>query len=147
MKKVTILVVLVLAFIITFIPSCSNDDNTSNPDTASLEGKWNFNKISEEIDGVKYPEEDYNDDDGCPKDFVELKSGGIYIEGDYYGSECTLDTFGGTWSKNGAIVTIISDGESTSYEVVSVSASTLKIKFSETVDGISYVYRISFTKA
>lgn len=148
MKKGTTLVVLVLAFMMTFISSCSSDDDDAlNPATASIEGKWNFNKIAEEIDGVKYPEENYNDDNGCPKDFVELKSGGDFVEGYYYGLECTLETSLGAWSKNGAIVTVTLDGESISYEIISVTNSTLKIKYSETVDGISYVYKVSFTKA
>jgi hypothetical protein len=147
MRKVTTLVVLVLAFSMTFISSCNSDDDESlNPATASIEGKWNFNKIATEIDGVKYPEENYNEGNGCPKDFVELKSGGNYTEGYYYGLECTLDTSSGTWTRNGAIVTFTSDGESIFYEITSITTSILKIKYSETVDGVNYVYRVSFTK-
>lgn len=147
MRNVTNLVVLVLVFCMTFISSCNDDDGDSlNPAIASVEGKWNFNKIATVIDGVKYPEEDFNEDNGCPKDFIELKSGGDYTEGYYYGLDCILDIYNGTWTKNGAMVTITSDGESTIYEVINVTASTLKIKYSETDDGVNYVYIVSFIK-
>lgn len=149
MKKVSVLFVLVLAFAMTFVSSCSNDDdNDSNPVTATVEGKWNFSKISAVIDGVPSPEEDYDDNEpGCPKDFIELKSGGVYNDGDYYNSECMLETSSGTWSKNGAIITITGDGISIPLEVVSVSSTVLKVKYSETFEGITTVINITFTKA
>ncbi|WP_140487486.1 lipocalin family protein [Flavobacterium sp. GSA192] len=145
MRKVTTLMVIVLVFVTALLFSCNDDDNP-NPATASIEGKWNFNKISEEINGVKYPEENYDNSTGCPKDFVELKSGGIYVEGFYSEIDCDLDEYVGEWSKDGAIVTIVTEEGATSYEIVSITASTLKVKFSETIDGDKYVYRISFTK-
>lgn len=147
MKKVSVLFVLVLAFAMTFVSSCSNDDD-SNPVAASVEGKWNFSKISTVINGVPSAEEDYDDNEpGCPKDFIELKSGGVYTDGDYYNSECQLETSTGTWSKSGSILTITGDGISIPFEVVSVSSTVLKVKYSDTLEGITYVMNITFTKA
>lgn len=149
MKKVSVLFVLVLAFAMTFVSSCSNDDdNDSNPVTATVEGKWNFSKISAVIDGVPTPEEDYDDNEpGCPKDFIELKSGGVYNDGYYYNPGCLLETSTGTWSKSGAILTITSEGISIPLEVVSVSSTVLKVKYSETFEGITSVFNVTFTKA
>ena len=149
MKKVSVLFVLVLAFAMTFVSSCSNDDNDSpKPVTATVEGKWNFSKISAVIDGVPSAEEDYDDNEpGCPKDFIEFKSGGVYTAGDYYNSEGQLETSTGTWSKSGTILTITTEGVSTPVEVVSVSSTVLKIKFSDTFEGITTVFNITLTKA
>ena len=149
MKKVSVLFVLVLAFAMTFVSSCSNDDdNDPNPVTATVEGKWNFSRISAIIDGVPIPEEDYDDNEpGCPKDFIELKSGGVYNDGYYYNPECLLESSTGTWSKSGAILTITSEGISIPFEVVSVSSTVLKVKYSETFEGITSVFNVTFTKA
>jgi hypothetical protein len=149
MKKVSFLFVLVLAFAMTFVSSCSNDDNDSpNPVTATVEGKWNFSKMSTVLNGVPSAEEDYDDNEpGCPKDFIELKSGGVYNDGDYYNSECQLETSTGTWSKSGSIITITGDGISIPLEVVSVSNTVLKVKYSDTFEGITTVINITFTKA
>jgi len=147
MKKIVF--VLVLAFAMTFISSCSNDGNDSPvPVAATVEGKWNFYKMSTVINGVPSAEEDYDDNEpGCPKDFIELKPGGVYGDGDYSGSTCTLFATEGTWSKSGSMVTITSEGISISFEVVSVSSTELKIKYSETFEGTVNVINISFTKA
>ncbi|MNG34938.1 hypothetical protein D3C84_1215600 [compost metagenome] len=58
-----------------------------------------------------------------------------------------LETSSGTWSKNGAIITITGDGISIPLEVVSVSSTVLKVKYSETFEGITTVINITFTKA
>lgn len=148
MKKVSILFMVVTTFAMTLISSCSNndDDNNSNPVEVSVEGKWNFSKVS--IDGVSSAEIDYDDNElGCPKDYIELKSGGVLNVGDYYNSECLLEISTGTWSKSGSIITITNDEISIPFEVVSLSNTVLKVKYSETFEGNNHVIYLTLTKA
>jgi len=144
MKKVIILFVSALALGMAFT-SCNNDDDSPAPTPASVEGKWNFSKISETVNGVTSPEEDYGHEPGCNKDYIELKAGGVFNEANYSGSNCALDLSTGTWSKSGNIITITLGGVGVSGEVVSVSSSVLKVKFSEI--GTTNVINTTFTKA
>lgn len=150
MKKVIILFVSVLALGMTFT-SCSNDDDSPAPApaSASVEGKWNFSKVSVTENGVvTIPEEDWEHEPGCIKDYIELKAGGVYNEVYYIGSVCELDSSAGTWSKSGNIITItLEGGEIISAEIASVSSSVLKVKISETDAGITTVTTLTFTKA
>lgn len=144
MRKVSILFVSALALSMAFT-SCSNDDDSPPSAPPSVEGKWNFSKISETVNGVTSPEVDYDHEPGCIKDYIELKAGGVFNEASYSGSNCALDLSTGTWSKSGNIITITLGGVVASGEVVSVSSSVLKVKFSET--GTTNVINTTFTKA
>ncbi|MEL1240493.1 lipocalin family protein [Flavobacterium flavipallidum] len=146
MKKVNFLYVLVLTFMMVFNLSCSDDNEDLSPATASIEGKWEYSKIIEGVDGIKYPEENYENTTGCPKDYVELKPGGAFFEG-YYGDGCVLELDEATWVRDGAIVTVVYEGEAESYEIVKVINATLKVKYSYNSDSGHYVYWVTFTKA
>src|SRR5688572_27208136 len=146
MKKVSILFVSALALGMTFT-SCNKDDDNAAA-TPSLEGKWNFNKMSVTHDGVTSPEMDYEDNmPGCSKDFIELKAGGIYNEGDYVDDACTLEQYTGTWAKNNNTVSVNTDGETDEFEIVSVTNTDLKVKSTFTEEGMTYTVNISLTKA
>jgi hypothetical protein len=151
MKKIIVLFVSALVIGMTFT-SCSNDDDSPAPAPASVEGKWIFSRVSVTENGVvTIAEEDYEHTPGCIKDYIELKSGGVYNEAFYFGSDCALDLSTGTWYKNGNIITATIEGDVSSTEVVSVSSSVLKVKSSETetVEGVTIVtvITVTFTKS
>ncbi|ESU28661.1 hypothetical protein FLJC2902T_12520 [Flavobacterium limnosediminis JC2902] len=148
MKKVSILFVSALALGMTFT-SCNKDDgdNSSAP-VASVEGKWNFNKFSVTQNGVTSPEDNYpNNQEGCSKDFIELKADGIYNEGDYVDSACTLEQTPGTWTKDNNSISLSVDGETQAFEIVSLSTTELKVKATFTEQGTTFTLNVSFTKA
>ena len=146
MKKLTILFVFALVTGLNFT-SCSSD-NESSSSSSSIVGKWNFSKFSTTFNGVTSPEMDYDgNESGCPKDYVEFKTGGVLSEGDYLGSNCELNTFVGTWSQNGSTITITEGPISLTAELVSVTSTMLKFKASESNNGVSIVVNITFTKA
>jgi hypothetical protein len=145
MKKIIVLFAFALISILNFT-SCSSEDDSST--SSSIVGKWNFSKISTTINGVTSPEMDYDDNElGCPKDFVEFKTGGIYTEGDYSGSTCLLDSSAGTWVQSGSNITITQGTDVFTAEVVSVTSTTLKVKATETDSGVTITINITFTKA
>jgi len=145
MKKLIVLIVFALVSGMNFT-SCSSDDD-STP-SASIVGKWNYSKMSTIVNGVPSPEIDWEGNEpGCPKDYVEFKTGGVLNEGDYLGSNCELNTFVGTWSQNGNNITITEGPISLSAEIISVTSSSLKFKATETNNGVTIVVNITFTKA
>ena len=147
MKKIIILFVFTLVSVLNFT-SCSNDDDSPSPATDSIVGKWNFSKLSTTIDGVTSPEFDYDDNDpGCPKDFLEFKTGGVFNEGEYSGSSCVLDSSSGTWTQSGSTITITEGTDVITVQLVSVTSTTLKVKVTETDNGVTMILNITFTKA
>lgn len=145
MKKIIIFFVFTLLLGIIFT-SCSNNDDSST--SASVVGKWNFSKMSTVINGVASPEVEYDgNENGCPKDYLEFKSGGAYDEADYSGSACVIDINVGTWVQTGNTLTITEGGDVISVEIVSVSSSVLKVKASETDNGVTITVNITLTKA
>ena len=145
MKKIILLFIYVLSLVFAF-SSCSDDSDS--PEPAAIEGKWNFNKMSVTINGITSPEVDYEGNEpGCLKDYLEFIPGGVLNEGDYFGSECSLDIITDTWVKNGNTITITSEGIVIPLEVVSLTSSALVVKYSESQDGMTVIINVYFVKA
>lgn len=144
MKKFSILLVSALALGLTFT-SCTNDDDNT---MGSVEGKWNFNKVSYTTSGITTPEQDFDDNEpGCNKDYIELLTGGVAKAGDYYDASCSLDVSTGVWTRSGNTITIVDSGDVETLEIVSVSATALKLKSTYTEGTTSVTVNVSFTKA
>lgn len=104
--------------------------------------------MSATINGVASPEEDYDDNEpGCPKDYIEFKTGGVFNDADYSGSTCVIDLSSGTWVQSGSNITITEGTDVVTFQVVSVTSTTLKIKLTETSSGVAYTINITCTKA
>ncbi|TRX37366.1 lipocalin family protein [Flavobacterium sp. ZT3R18] len=143
MKKLSILFVSVLALGMSFV-SCSKDDDTAE---ASIEGKWNLSKMSMTANGVTSKEEDNPENTvGCTKNYLEIKTGGVVVYGDYEGSACTLSKETGTWSKEGNKITIKLGTDTDIYEIVSVTDSGLTLRYTLTLSGQSFLVNDIFTK-
>lgn len=148
MKKSLILSAFILVSVLNFT-SCSSED-VSSPTAATdeLVGKWNFSKFSTSFNGVTTPELDYDDNEpGCPKDYLEFKTGGVFNNGEYSGSTCVLDSESGTWTQSGSTITITEGTDVFTAQLVSVTSSELKLKVTETDNGITITVNLTFTKA
>lgn len=146
MKKVSALFVCAIVLVMIFA-SCSKD----NPPTTSgtIEGKWNFNKVSYSQGGITTPEADHpGNQAGCDKDYIEIVAGGTVNAGDY-ASGCVLTKSTGTWTKtdNNITVSVASLGLTGTFEIVSLSATELKLKITTTQGGVSVTITQSFIKA
>jgi hypothetical protein len=144
MKKKLFVCALVLS---TVLFSCSKDDSPSTS-SSEIEGKWNYNKLSYSQSGVTTPEVDHPENEtGCTKDFVEFKAGGILNIGDYT-TGCAFTQYPGTWTKAGNNLTVSapSVGMSDTFEIVSVTATELKLRVTHTQSGITITVNESFTK-
>lgn len=144
MKKLSVLFVSVLALGMSFV-SCSKDDD--NEVAASVEGKWNYTSAAIVANGLEVPFNDFIENQAsCAKDYIELKTAGVANSGEY-DSDCKLTVETGTWTKKDNTLTIVSDGESVPYEVVSVTNSTMKLKISYNEGGIALTVVVTLAKA
>jgi hypothetical protein len=147
MKKLIILFVFALVSGLNFT-SCSSDDDDDSSSSSSIIGKWNFSKVSTTINGVTTPEIDFEgNESGCPKDFIEFKTGGILIEGDYSESTCDFTSIPCTWVQSGSTITITEADFVFTAEIISLSSTVLKVKATSIENGVTNIENVTFTKA
>lgn len=143
MKKFSIALASALVLGLSFT-SCSSDDNGGGVTAEKLAGKWEFSKQKYSVGGQALPEEDYDDNEvGCAKDYIIFNENGTYEEGDYWSSECTLDTWDGAYTLDGKTITV--DGQDVI--VQTLSGTTLKLKTSYSEEGVAYTVVMTLKKA
>lgn len=132
MKKLSILFVSVLTLGLA-VTSCSSD----NDGDASIVGKWTPIKLGSEVNGkevlVDYPKEGT-----CDSDVTEFTADGKFTEISYESNagKCEASTDKGTYTYSGKTLSTKYDGDTSteSVEVLELSGSTLKTKYTEKVD-------------
>lgn len=147
MKKISVLFVLVFTLGTSFT-SCTKD--ISGPvDVNVIEGKWNFNKSTISSSGFTLPyTTDYlKNEDGCPKDYIEILSGASIKYGNYPVG-CVLEQKNGTWSVSGTNLIIAVAGSSLdgTFEIASLSEKELILQIDGTYEGRSGTLNLYFTK-
>ena len=136
MKKFKQLALLFLAVSVTLV-SCNKDDD----EAAALEGKWEYSKEGSIINGQELLI-DYQHTSGCNKDYSEIIAGGI-LKDVYYesngagGCDEFIDTL--NWSRNGNTITVSDSGFSTTGEIVELTNTTLKTKYTDPDDGSIFI--------
>jgi len=134
-KSLSILLLFVSAsFLFT---GCSSDDD-AGATASDLDGKWEFFQEGSIING----QEDlvtYEHAAGCSKDNYEFVAGGVFKSNFYdnFDTPCELFAAQGTWSRNGNMVTATMLGETQTIEILTLNATTLKVKYEE--DGAIFV--------
>lgn len=128
------MLLLLLCVSITFT-ACSNDDDSTTPDTSgNLEGKWEFYQEGEIVNGQEILES-YEHAAGCSKDNLEFLAAGVFKSNIYdnFDAPCQLFSETGTWSKNGNVITVVSIlGGSEEKQILMLDANTLKVKYEYT---------------
>jgi len=128
MKTKSILLVLALT-IGLFVTSCSSDDNGGET-LAPIVGKWGIVKVGTNINGVETLADPPQNTSGCDHDFINLKIDNTMASGDYSStvSPCALTTVSGTYSKSGSKLTTVINGVTTTYDIVNLTLSELKLR-------------------
>jgi hypothetical protein len=129
MKTRSIIFALVLS-IGLFATSCNSNDENEGDTIAPIEGKWGIVKVGTSIDGVETLSDPPQNVSGCDHDFINLKINNTMESGDYDStiSPCALTTVSGTYSKGDSKLTIIVNGVTTTYDIVNLTLSELKLK-------------------
>jgi hypothetical protein len=118
--------------------SCSSTENAGNT-IAPIIGKWDIVKVGTNINGAETLVDAPQNQSGCDHDFINLKIDNTLTSGDYSStvSPCALSTISGTYSKSGSQLTIEINGSTTTYDIVNLTLSELKLK---QTNGVVSVY-------
>lgn len=122
MKKICAFIVL---FTLTLaVTSCSKDNKE-----AALEGQWEISRAGLLINGNEFlfP---YEHTPGCNKDYVDFVAGGVYKMHFFekVDTECEVYIESGVWSRSGNTIAIIVEGDLSTAEIVTLTATTLKLR-------------------
>jgi hypothetical protein len=129
MKTKSIIIALALS-IGLFTTSCNSTDENEGDTIAPIEGKWGIVKVGFSVNGVETLSDPPQNTSGCDHDFINLKIDNTLTSGDYSStvSPCALTTQSGTYSRGDSKVTLVINGASTTYDIVNLTLSELKLK-------------------
>lgn len=129
MKTKSILIALALS-IGLFAVSCSSSNENEGDTLAPIVGKWGIVKVGININGVETLTDPPQNTSGCDHDFINLKIDNTMASGDYSSvvSPCALSTLSGTYTKSGSTLTTVINGATTTYDIVNLTLSELKLK-------------------
>lgn len=129
MKTKSILIAFLLS-IGLFTASCNSSDENEGDTLAPIEGKWGIVKVGTNINGVETLGDPPQNTPGCDHDFLNFKLDNTLTSGDYSStvSPCALTTQSGTYSRGDSKVTIVLNGTSTTYDIVNLTVSELKLR-------------------
>lgn len=143
MRKFMLFFVSILS-VVMFSVSCDDDDDNNVPPAPSLVGTWIYSKEGTIVDGTEVLI-DYQHTAGCAKDQTTFSSTGV-ITDVYYDSTdtpCEQFTDEGTYTVSGSTITVNVDGINVTGEIVTLTATELKIK--STFGGDTYI--VLYTRA
>ena len=126
MKKI----VLFAAIMALSISSCSKNDDDQQ---AELIGKWEFSQLGTIVMGQEFLSP-YQHQANCGKDFIQFDQT-IAIGHFYDEITCVDDTDVNSYVRNGNIISIMVDGTVETAEIITLNASTLKLKYAEIANG------------
>ncbi|TRX30622.1 hypothetical protein FNW52_19925 [Flavobacterium sp. ZT3R18] len=112
-----------------FVTSCRNDDNEGET-LAPLIGKWNLSQVGTTINGQEQLMDAPQNQNGCDKDYINLKIDNTITEGDYDStvSPCSLDIDAGIYSRSHNNLTTVIDGATKIQDIVNLTLKELKLK-------------------
>lgn len=138
MKKL----VLLAAVLALGVTSCSKDDKKDNQ--AELAGKWEYTHEGNVVMGQEFLTP-YEHTQGCTKDFMVVNATTV-VDHSFEGSTCTEDIYTQAYSRNGNTLTVMVDGQPEVAEILVLNNSTLKIKYSEVIEGQSVGFVTVYTR-
>lgn len=130
MKTKSILFFVLALSIGLFATSCNSSDENEGDTLAPIEGKWSIVKVGTNINGAETLVDPPQNESGCNHDYIDLKINNTLIDGDYDStvSPCALTTQSGTYSKGDSKVTLVLNGVTTTYDIVNLTLTELKLK-------------------
>ncbi|OOG63009.1 lipocalin family protein [Flavobacterium sp. A45] len=113
-----------------FATSCNSTDENEGATIAPIEGKWGIVKVGFDNNGVETLADPPQNQSGCDHDYINLKIDNTMTSGDYNSavSPCALTTVSGTYTRSGGKLTIVTSGVTTTYDIVNLTVSELKLK-------------------
>lgn len=121
---------LTLLFSLTLFTFSCNDDDNDGESIAPLAGKWGIKQIGTTVDGKEVLVDAPQNEDGCDRDYINLKIDNTLIEGDYDSSvsQCALTTKEGIYSRLHNDLTRVIDGVTRVQDIANLTFQELKLK-------------------
>jgi Lipocalin-like domain len=138
MKNLILILVTLFA-----LASCSKSDD-NNSTSGNIVGKWSIDKAGAIENGVDVAAFEGNFT-GCQKDYTQFLADGTHRLGDYTNAACNLSVAIGTWTKEGNTIKI-SGGQFATYEIESLTETTMKLKFENPFIMDAYTDTFYYTK-
>lgn len=128
MKKRILLVAIALGMSL-FTTSCNNDDNGGET-LVPLAGKWSISKVGVIVGETETLVDAPQNEAGCERDYMELKTDNTVIEGDYNSTidPCALFTDSGIYSRSHNNITKVINNVTTVQDIVNLTFTELKLK-------------------
>jgi len=114
-----------------FATSCNSSDENEGDTIAPIEGKWSLVKVgATDNNGTETLGDPPQNVSGCNHDYIDLQLNNTLVSGDYDSkvSPCALTTLSGTYSKGDSKVTTVLNGVTTTYDIVNLTLTELKLK-------------------
>lgn len=129
MKNRSIILVFALS-IGLFSMSCSKDDENEGETIVPLAGKWEISKVGTTVGTTETLTDAPQNQSGCSKDYMELKTDNTVIEGDYDSTvaPCSFTTDEGIYSRSHNNLTRVVDGVTTVQDILNLTIHELKLK-------------------
>lgn len=138
MKKLALLFISVLTLATT---SCGDDNEIT---AAELVGKWEYSQQGTVIAGQEVLTV-YNHEAGCTKDFIQISSTTI-VDHTFTTSECLENTTTRAYTRSGNTVSSTIQGQTVNAEIINLTATSLKLKTTQVVQGQNLSYVIVYTR-
>jgi hypothetical protein len=120
-----------------FATSCSSDDNEGET-IIPIEGKYNLSQQGTIVDGKEVLVNAPENQEGCSRDYLELRLSNAAVIGDYDGSNCALVETTGTYVRSHNDLTLTIGNVSSTSDIMNLTNKELKLKDKAT--GIITVY-------
>lgn len=142
-------------FALLIATGCKKDDKPATDQTALLTGgSWQLSAMTVDpaIDWFGTPVTNvFSQLPACFKDDITIFKSNGTVNYDEGASKCSVNdpqTTSGTWAFNPeqTILSITSDGETTSWDITSLTSSTFKADYEVTEEGITYTFSVAYTK-
>ncbi|WP_281232386.1 lipocalin family protein [Flavobacterium gelatinilyticum] len=122
--KAILLGMLSIGFLAT---SCSSDDNEGET-IVPLQGKYNLSQTGSIVDGKEVLIDAVQNEEGCSRDYLELRLSNAAVIGDYSGDNCALVETTGTYVRSHNDLTITIGAISTTSDIMNLTNKELKLK-------------------
>jgi hypothetical protein len=128
-KSRSIVVALLIGGLGLITTSCSDDENEGET-LIPLAGKWEISKVGTLIGETETLIDAPQNQSGCEKDFMRLKSDNTLEEENYDSTidPCALFTDLGIYSRSNNNLTKVVDGVTTTQDIMNLTLNELKLK-------------------
>lgn len=145
MKKLKLYLLIILFAV--GLASCSDDSTERTIATQPpVTGKWYYSQQGQTIAGEDFLVNYDLHTQGCSKDNIVLGTDNSYRFNDYSAENCQEISNTSTYSISGNYITLGTGPDADTFEIESVTSTTMRLRQEETVDG-TIQYRVrTFTR-